>query len=282
MEVRSVLASQNFDMHENLHFIGEDLSIESFIKKLNLAEKQIWKDAENFKEILEVFIENLEQNGNFGESEKFEKFKKFENLENLKNLENSQNSKILENFENLEISKNFENLENSKIFGKLENLENFKNFKFENFPKINQILLNSLITNLSKIHENFETFHEQNLKNYFQNFQTSPKMMRKVKLFMKKLSKVQNLILEKSENLIKNFKISQNDKNEFKEFFLNFSHPVDTNIRFGEKRNFVKNLEEMFEKSNSEIYKSKTFMKLLREQKISIPLACDVKCWKKK
>lgn len=196
-------------MHENLHFLGEDLSIESFTRNLEFSESKIHKEFENLREIL----------GNFVESFEFEKLKEKSDSESLK--------------------RKFES----------------KNLKREK-------LIEELYKNLTKVHENSEIFH------------TTPKMTRKIKIFTKKLSKFQSLTLKKVENFLN----SKNENFDLKSEFLNFSLPIDLNIRSGPKRKFVKTLQEMFETANSEIYKSKTFIKLLREQKISIPLACDVKC----
>lgn len=160
MEIRSVLSPQNFDIHENIHFVGENLKIEDFLRLLELAEIEI-------------------------ESE----------VKKVKNLFRSE----------------FENPED---------------------------LISSLKT-----------------------YQTSPKISRKIKFFLKKLSK-----LEKSVNLKENSNFSE------------FSSKPDGNIRSGHKRTYIKTLKNLFSLSNAEIFRSKYFQKLLKEQQISIPVACDIKC----
>jgi hypothetical protein len=142
-----------------------------------------------------------------------------------------------------------------------------------------QIENDALMLILETFNEKSENYDYQKSKNLFEKVQTTPKMSRKIQLFMKKLAKLlQNLIEKKSQKFIEDFVYSQNENFQIKSELLNYSLPIDFNIRSGIKRNFVKTLEEMFEVANSEIFKSKTFKKLLMEQKISIPLACDVKC----
>jgi hypothetical protein len=137
-----------------------------------------------------------------------------------------------------------------------------------------------ILENLNEKSENYEklSLQYQKSKNLFEKVLTTPKMSRKIQLFIKKLAKLQNLIQKKSQKFIEDFVYSQKENFQIKSELLNYSLPIDFNIRSGTKRNFVKTLEEMFEVANSEIFKSKTFKKLLMEQKISIPLACDVKC----
>lgn len=80
---------------------------------------------------------------------------------------------------------------------------------------------------------------------------TTPKITKKIKIFLKKISK-----LEK-------FKSMPN---------------LDPNIRVGSRRNYIKTLKELFSISNREIFKSEYFKKLLKEEQLTIPLACDIKC----
>lgn len=59
---------------------------------------------------------------------------------------------------------------------------------------------------------------------------------------------------------------------------LDVTTPVEEQIRMGSSRNYIKTLKKLFETSSSEIRKSEAFRKLMKQKKISIPLPCDIKC----
>lgn len=129
--------------------------------------------------------------------------------------------------------------------------------------------LSKMLKNAEKLSTFFDNQSSTGVE--LKNFMTSSKINRKIKFFLKKISSLENLMFKKSQKYLKNY------TNEDLTNLENIFEEPDKNIRSGVRRNYVKTLKELFAVSNAEIFQSKQFAKILKEQKNSIPLASDIK-----
>lgn len=165
-----------------------------------------------------------------------------------------------------------------------------ENLSIENFFKLMDLAEHHIEAEMQKLHENLTKLSEmlkeesknvEKLANFFdyqsstgfelKSFMTSSKISRKIKFFLRKVANLENLLIKKAQKVLKNY--SSEDLKRLEDVF----NESDINIRSGARRNYIKTLRELFAVSNAEIFQSKQFAKILKEQKNSIPLASDIK-----
>lgn len=155
--------------------------------------------------------------------------------------------------------------------------------RIENFFKLMDIAEHHIEVKMKNLHENLTTFSKdsknvEKIEDFFDyksstgidsnNLIMPSKIHRKIKFFLNKIAKLEKLMINNLRKFLKN-----HSTEDLKELF----NEPDKNIRSGARRNYIKTLKALFALSNAEIFQSKQFAKILKEQKNSIPLASDIK-----
>lgn len=296
-------------MHEDLHFAKEDLEISNFLEILKFGAEKITEIENERNQKLKKFIKDLK---NFIEiSNIFDEISKVfdENLVEIsKNV--NEDARTVQQF-----TKDFKEqaviiyMNLSSPISPTSDLTTPKlQRKLKIFTKklrqIERIVTVKIQTFITEVADEFKEMLEKKLKNSndknvlstkdtqilsFGNvkfgediekfevakitpIESQERMTLKIsKQSMNTESKLDTITSKLQEKILKIIE-SKAEK------LFNNSEPKEEKIRTKSARNYIKNLQKLFETSNNEIRKSDAFKKLMKQRKISIPLPCDIKC----
>ncbi|XP_070509080.1 chromosome partition protein Smc-like [Chironomus tepperi] len=302
LEIHSILSHQNIEMHEDLHFVQENLKISNFLNIFKFGADKITEiEAEKYQKLeefvkklknLTIFDENLMENLNENERKIQQFIKDFKEQAVVAYMNLTSPQLTVPDLTTPKLQRKM------KIFTKkLRQIEKIVTVKIQNF--------------ITEVTDDFKAILDKKLKNgndktilstkdtqilSFGNVKFGEDVEKFEVTKIVPIESQERIALKNSDKSITSINPQldnhpQQDQMSSKlhEKFIKIieskavklfdnSEPTEEKIRTKSSRNYIKSLQKLFETANSEIRKSLAFKKLMKQRKISIPFPCDIKC----